>query len=438
MDPSTLSIFPATPRQTEASRRATGSSDWGNGMTLDQYVQRDMDLEKSDCGRDGKYMTWVLAPRTNPSALDFLCSCEIFRRDGLSARTNPNTPSDPKPWIEQVECYGIASVFTPPSNRGKGYARLMMSLLHWILAGNKLPFNSFPSDVWGSKPVAPSEMGNATFSALWSDVGDFYEWCSPDCAVPTKKKNGWVVRGLRTTRWRPRKNVDSLMYTDSAFTGQWHWLTHEEVDQLCIHDAKRMPDDLRARWLDHSSAPPTEPKTLFTFLPSGGVEAFQRERLRHFWEKENIAHWGVVFIDPANECTSDLSMAQAFATWTLELRPSAPRTLVVTRLHCATHSEQPERVECRISGILQGIWEYSIKYDIEVIEIWNFPTDIKEVGYRRAERWFVPFGEEEEYERPEHLPAFKWYGHGSEAGADMDFENSSEIEWMFNERFCWC
>ncbi|KAJ3862114.1 hypothetical protein EV359DRAFT_74356 [Lentinula novae-zelandiae] len=377
MDPSTLSLFAATPQQIETSSRRTGASAWGNGMTLDQYVQRDLDLQKSECGRDGKLMIWVLAPRDDPETLDFLCSCET----------------------SQVECYGVASVFTPPPNRGKGYARLMMSLLHWILAGNNLSPNiRFPSDIWGPQPVPPPGMGNAIFSALSTDVGTFYESCNPDNAARTKK-NGWIIRGTRTARWNPRVDVPVTSAITSTM-GNWRWLTHEEINQVCTQDAERMRADLRARWFDVSSVSSSKTKILFTFLPSGGVEAFQRERLQYFWEKENIVHWGVALSVPrsdlTNDFTNELGTVQAFVAWTLELRPPAPRTLVVTRLHVPSPDYIPE--------ILRRIWEYSIQHDIQVVEIWNFPSELREEG-------------EFEFERALHLPAFKY-----------------EIEWMFNEK----
>ncbi|KAJ3780731.1 hypothetical protein GGU10DRAFT_321361 [Lentinula aff. detonsa] len=461
-----LSLFAATPQQIEVSRRRTGASAWGSGMTLDEYVQRDIDLQDSECGREGRYLTWVLAPRNDPHTLDFLCSCETFRRSGLTSRMNHTSPKpDSEPLIEQVECYGIASVFTPPQYRGKGYARLMMSLLHWALAGNKLtPTGNikFPFDIWGSPPAPPKElgMGDATFSALWSDVGDFYGKCSPDGADDDsnrlRKSGGWVIRGTRMTRWCPRPDASTaLMRADTgsdlhSYSGEWQWLTQEEVNRLLTHDAELMRKDLRARWFEiisSNSTSSSKTKVLFTFLPSGGVEAFQRERLRRFWEKEKIVHWGVALSDPLG----DLSKVRAFATWTLDLRPPAPRTLVITRFRCGSFSEESERSEnCHgtqvqiLCELLQKVWEYCSEHDIQVVEIWNFPLELREVGYRCARHWFVGSDPEgAEFERTEHLPAFKWYGHeydlttisSTDSGLVLE---EDEVEWVFNEKFCWC
>ncbi|KAE9393477.1 hypothetical protein BT96DRAFT_829263 [Gymnopus androsaceus JB14] len=413
MDASTLSIFVATPQQTEVSRRRTWASPWGSGMTLDEFLRRDMEVEKSECGSHGKLTTWVLAPRDNPETLDFLCSCEIFRRSGLTARENSVTESEPL--IEHVDCYGVASIFTLPEYRKKGYARLMSSLLHWVLAGNAL-LNEFPN-IWGAKPIIPSGFGNATFSTLWSDVGDFYERCGPTSAAGIK--DGWITRGTHTMRWLPKKNLTlNKPSSRSEGTLQWRWLDNQEaLNQLWIHDTNLMRSDLLACWHSLRGSGDSKTKAIFTFLPSGGVEGFQRgARLKPFWKNEA-------------EITKCGSPA-AFATWTLSLRPGTPRTLILTRLR-APHISH-------LSSILQLIWEFSQEHNIEVIEVWNFPKHLRGddgSGYECIQRWFE-FGKEqglegggEEFERKEHLPSFKWYGHGGNSGLA-----EHEVEWAFNER----
>ena len=96
---------------------------------------------------------------------------------------------------EEVFGYGIASVYTPPQNRGKGYARHMMSLLHWVLA----PYSSLPpfQEKWGSLPPSVASCGNASFSTLYSDIGpEFYRNCGPD-----EGSDGWVVREPVERTW---------------------------------------------------------------------------------------------------------------------------------------------------------------------------------------------------------------------------------------------
>lgn len=53
--------------------------------------------------------------------------------------------------VEEVVAHGIGSVFTPPECRGKGYARIMLTLL-----GERLKYHNGEA---------------AGFSALYSDIG---------------------------------------------------------------------------------------------------------------------------------------------------------------------------------------------------------------------------------------------------------------------------
>lgn len=168
----------------------------------------------------------------------------------------------------------------------------MMCLLHWVLAGNNLDGNEFPTHLWGPKPIIPPGMGSAAFSVLYSDVGDFYERCGPTSV--TGNKDGWIMRGAWTTRWLPRKHpaLDSPASEgiQSDLVGEWRWLDNQVLDQLWTHDNELMRSDLRESWHALRSKG-EELKALFTFLPSGGVEGFQRGiRLRVFLEEWSGDH----------------------------------------------------------------------------------------------------------------------------------------------------
>src|ERR1700742_4024289 len=92
-----------------------------------------------------------------PSAVLHLTSS--YQRQGLYAPPNSNE-------IHSCTNYGIASIFTPPRNRGKGYAAHMMHLLHWALAPEAaLASSLFPSE-WGNPPPRPQSPSNTGFSVL--------------------------------------------------------------------------------------------------------------------------------------------------------------------------------------------------------------------------------------------------------------------------------
>jgi len=100
--------------------------------------------------RDGGITFWVLvdSPSHEP-----LCACETYNhKKGLV-----KAPGQP---LKEVPVLGIASVFTPAKNRGKGYAATMMKMLADKIKTEKV----------------------TGFSVLWSDVGpNFYV-----------KRGGWM------------------------------------------------------------------------------------------------------------------------------------------------------------------------------------------------------------------------------------------------------
>ncbi|KAG8969109.1 hypothetical protein FRC03_004424 [Tulasnella sp. 419] len=130
-----LTIKPANAKQTRISREAT-FNEWNRGLTLEQYINREVRLEQCDFAADGNLTTWVLVPRENLETDDILCSCETYRRK-VAVKDNDETN------LKFAIGYGIASVYTREHLRSNGYAGHMMKLLHWVL-GAKDSFPPFP------------------------------------------------------------------------------------------------------------------------------------------------------------------------------------------------------------------------------------------------------------------------------------------------------
>ncbi|KAJ7785681.1 hypothetical protein B0H16DRAFT_1487650 [Mycena metata] len=373
-DLSTLSLFRATPEQTIETRRRT-LNEWGKGLTLEEHLHRDASQEDYECSRDGRFTSWVLAPREDPQTLDFKCACETFKRPGLVVDATKSKSA------EEVTCYGIATVFTPSANRGKGFARHMMRLLHWVLADESLlPPSEFPA-AWGAPPPKVDGTRNGRFSALWSDVGDFYSTCGP-----VRPAEGWVIRGTATTTW----DVDTSNVPVGA--GDWTWLDYAGCSKLWEEDAQSMRSDM-----ENSASPGPR----FSYLPTHGVGSYQSRRLEMYLQRLPTPPqtWGVTSSDHTT-----------YATWAIDPRPPTPRTLVVTRLRATPQS---------FRQLVGKILEPARKYDVKRVEMWNLSAELENIAATLNAKTYL---------REEHLPAFKWYGKESEA----------EISWFFNERFCWC
>ncbi|PFH45908.1 hypothetical protein AMATHDRAFT_70907 [Amanita thiersii Skay4041] len=366
-------------------------------MSEEDYLLRDVMAEKDEHARDGRLITWVLAPRNEPQTLKFLCSCETFKRDGLVCYFDNEGCQ-----IMNAECYGIASVFTNPSERGKGYARHMMRLLHWVLAPAPSLASTFPQE-WGAPPTRIAGYGNGLFSALWSDVGKgLYRSCGP-----TGGLDGWVVRQPISTTWDVQALEERLANYESQ--SKWSWLNETELARLWERDAQLLRGDMMA--LDTSKYP-RERRVFFTFLPDHGVAFFQHKRTEHFWRQmlPIPTHWGIGVFDGESLFGERLGPVSVFATWCLEVGQYKRPTLLITRLRV----KEVEELKC----LLYHVWQFCRKHGVGHVEVWNLPEGLQRVA--------TAIGGQT-YERKIHLPSFKWY-----------WKAENEVEWLFNERFCWC
>ncbi|KAJ1985445.1 hypothetical protein H4R33_004055 [Dimargaris cristalligena] len=155
-----LVLVPATPAQVRLTWHRTGI-EWGKGLTLDQYLDREVMLQATDFAQS--HMTvYVLVPDNDRETREPLAHCDVFERPAVhiqgppvsgSTADPPNHHPEGKTVVQSGLAYSIASVFCPPAYRGWGYASMMMDQLYTILK---------------TKP-------NSLASTLYSDIGpDFY------------------------------------------------------------------------------------------------------------------------------------------------------------------------------------------------------------------------------------------------------------------------
>lgn len=298
--------------------------------------------------------------------------------------------------VQEVTCYGVACVYTPPHKRGKGYASHMMRLLHWVTSGRTSEYNlpQFPVE-WGAPPPEVAEAGNGMFSILYSDLGEnFYKQAGPGI----EKAGGWEARDPISTIWNIPQKVEVQHGTADS---EWSWLKHGDLDAFWVKDVqfiRRTMEDLPESSPDYHTE---RPKAFATYLPDEGVGSFHI--FRSMFAAENIVSmdvWGVV------KKTTGTNVDQpTYATWSIDVRPLPP-TLIVTRVS-ATESEFPD--------LLRQIHEAARKSGIGKMEIWNIPKHLLKAAAETGGQTI---------ERKEHLPSIKWYGTGKTA----------DIEWVLNEK----
>ncbi|KAJ8090166.1 hypothetical protein PM082_018753 [Marasmius tenuissimus] len=305
MDLSSLSLFVATVEQAKESLRRARHQ-WGKDMTPEEFEMRDQTWSRElECAKDGKFTTWVLAPRQDSQTMDFKCSCKTLKWPAIIARKD-QAPAMPQPG----SCYAIGSVFTPTRHRGHGYAAHMMRLLHWVLAPESFLENfEFPEE-WGNRPE--ERRGDANLSVLSSDIGpEFYLKCgivSEPMTANSYNARGWVVREPISTSWLNSNLVEKSGPDEPGSDVTWEWLDEKAVKEYCDGaDEKMMKGDLAAF---ASSQLETEKDVGFAILSGRGVEAFNRGRLHHAYQDYNITRWGVKIKDQSSTST---------ATWIVEL-----------------------------------------------------------------------------------------------------------------------
>lgn len=266
----------------------------------------------------------------------------------------------------------------------------------------------FPME-WGAPPPKIKYAGNGLFSALWSDVGDFYRKCGP-----TSEGEGWVVVSPNSTTW----NVDRVPVAQGGSDLQCRWLDRAGVSTLWEKDATRMKSAAKF---------PSEARVSFTFLPQNGVAAFQHQRIEVLLNKLEVQEFGVVIGDNQSS-TVVLSDRTAFASWVIEEHPQesigstgqentpGERTLLVTRLESRAED---------FSALFRAIVSVARKYGTKKIETYNLAPELRALA--------TSVGGEHQT-RKVHLSAIKWYGPELLTGE----EEKSEVVWLHNERYCWC
>jgi GNAT superfamily N-acetyltransferase len=133
---------------------------WGPALKIEDYLAREEFLMTVPLAKNGGVTHWILTDRNAPpDNRPIYASCESLRKRALASRLGPDGPL-----VQDGIAHGVASVFTNPEYRGKGYASRMMKELGPRLAE------------WseGRKgPQSEEKNGNARslFSVLYSDIG---------------------------------------------------------------------------------------------------------------------------------------------------------------------------------------------------------------------------------------------------------------------------
>lgn len=128
--------------------------EWGTCLTPEQYLGRERGIRAFIEKHGFKITYWALEQLEEASGeWTIVSACETLTRPSLIKYKG-------EPVRENVS-HSVGAVFTPKENRGKGYAKLLLSGVTEQLANGWLVPDTMTKD--------------DTLVALWSDVGAFYE-----------------------------------------------------------------------------------------------------------------------------------------------------------------------------------------------------------------------------------------------------------------------
>ncbi|KAF4810072.1 Lysine acetyltransferase [Colletotrichum siamense] len=370
-----------TPTHAERLRVWTSTHQkWGAALELDEYLRREEYLTTVPMSRNGGITQWILTdPSLPPDARPILSSCESIRKRALAAKPDGS--------VAEAVAHGIASVFTEPEHRGKGYASTMMSLLGPRLGG------------WQGARMAKGEQwgdirdGEVAFSVLFSDIGKkFYA------------KQGWHPYESAHLSFPPQPRAEGQKEGGKAKPVGYH-----ELAELSHVDEKL----LRARLSKESKGS----KTRVSLLPD--IDAILWHLMRedfmtkHIFGKTPTVRGAVV--GERGE--------RVWAVWTRGyyggLKKPEGNTMHILRLVMENVNSSDAYVQEAIHELLTLARAEAAEWKSNNIELWNPDSRVRGL----IEKAGIPheFVERE----TDSIASLMFYGDG-------------DVEWVLNEKFGWC
>jgi len=356
------------------------ADEWKGPLSLDQYLERETYLKELDLTKDAQITAWILTSSTLPPNEDgsrpILAACETLLKHAYVARNGK---------VDKILAHGIASVYTRPEYRGKGYAGRMMAEL-----GRKL-------ESWQQK-----DQDKGTFSVLYSDIGqEFYT------------RFGWEVF--------PSTHI-ILQPMDQAAYGELRH-DHPHVGELDSEDVANIPaaqyveEDLRQLSTQKPEVPYVAVRPdIEHFAWHHAREEFQAKALgKGFPEVKGAIHraTGVALV----WCRVYASKP---ADWQLQIL----HTVIPNDLKDSSEAEEALAALLLRAQLEAHDWEM-----VAGVEVWD-PQDIVVRAAQRLRK--EEEGKVEVISRDkEHVCSLRWIG-----GRPEDKEGP--VVWLSIEKYAWC
>ncbi|KAF9765864.1 hypothetical protein IL306_001789 [Fusarium sp. DS 682] len=343
---------------------------WGGALSMEDYVSREYDNLEAPLSRDGGVTSWILTDgNQKPGERPLLSSFETYKKRAF-VRTKDGKARD-------GTAHGVASVFTFPEYRGKGYARKMLSLL-----ADELRIRQQKNE------------GAADFSVLWSDVGrDFYN------SVGWKPfRSTYLEFPVTETEPTADSSLKPITFDDIPdLAARDEQLLRERVSASSQVSAAVMPDITTIRWHIHR-------------------ENFM---CKHIFSRSPTVH-GAVYTPP------DAPNSRIWAIWNCSfygmLDQPEKNIVRVMRLVVEDESISDETLAKGIQAIASFVQKQAKEWKCSKVEVWN-PED----RVRKVTEGITSLGAKFCVRENGNIASLNWFG-----------DSDQEVDWVANERFAWC
>ncbi|KAI1821644.1 hypothetical protein F4861DRAFT_446083 [Xylaria intraflava] len=416
---SSLVLTHPTPAEMEQTWRMN-HNEWGGALDVPAYLVREPLLASTALASDGGMVHWILSessPRGPDGKRRVLASCETLRKRVLYAQ--PGTDE-----VREGLNYGIGSVYTYPEYRGRKYAARMLEDLGAVLRTRPKEEQKRigkPSHAvnGATAPTNGHEAGpaeEAVSSALWSDIGKrFYA------------SKGWPAFPSDHIEFpcapAPAPGIASLLEQSPRASLTLTPVNDANLAQLCDEDEAQ----LRGELLRHARA---SRRTAFAFAPMPDV-------MRWHWAREDFVA-SQVFPDRGRSevkgvvAAVDGTRARMWAVWTRKYSvdasgDAAKNTLYILRFVIVDDDadgkdDDAGARQLAFDAILRAALDAARSWHCGAVHFWNPSTLVRGLAASSG----VPHAFV--HRDVDSIPSMMWYGPGP----------SDEVDWVANEKYCWC
>lgn len=367
---------------------------WGPALRLEDYLAREEFLMTVPLAKNGGVTHWILTDRNAPpDNRPIYASCESLRKRALASRLWPDGPV-----LQDGIAHGIASVFTNPKYRGKGYASRMMKELGPRLAewseGRKEP-----KEGEGEETTA---VARSLFSVLYSDIGkEFYA------------KNGWAAFESTHLCFKPAPAGAPDTPASRAKPLGYH-----DLAMLCHLDEKLLRGKMlqRARGLS-----PGGQQVCAALLPD--LDQFLWHLMREDFMTKHIFH--------KTPTVRGASYGEAgrriWAVWTRGyyggLEKIEGNTFHILRVVVEDEEACPEEYVAEgFRNIIQLAQAEAAEWRSFDIQMWNPSQLLRNAADKSGLEYTLVDREKDS------IASLMWYG----------AEPTETVDWVANEKFAWC